>query len=124
MLRRLLPVTSPAAGAWRWRSDQWASATGFISSDDLTAARKLSARIRLGVTTCRSITMRLLAGLWILAVLMSGCSIVRVTSDCPDLPPPPVAAIEALQSTDDPTVDNWAVALERHHQMLDVCLGP
>ena len=67
--------------------------------------------------------MKSLIALSILTMLMAGCTTARVTSDCPDLPPPPRAAVDALQSAGDPAVDQWAVALERHYQMLDVCLG-
>ena len=67
--------------------------------------------------------MKLLTCLLSLTMLMSGCASVRVTSDCPALAPPPPAAVAALKGADDQAVDRWAVALERHYQMLDVCRG-
>ena len=67
--------------------------------------------------------MKSLAGLLILAMLMSGCASVRVTSDCPVLVPPPAAVVAALKGANDQAVDQWAVALERHYQMLDACRG-
>lgn len=67
--------------------------------------------------------MKSTLALGILMTLMTGCTSVRVTSDCPDLPPPPRAAVVALQNANDPAVDQWAVDLANHYDKLDVCLG-
>lgn len=67
--------------------------------------------------------MKSTIALVILAMLISGCTTARVVSDCPELPPPPAAAVAALQSAGDPAVDDWAVDLIKHYDKLDVCLG-
>lgn len=67
--------------------------------------------------------MRLSGALAILLTLTAGCTTGRVTSDCPDLPPPPRAAVTALGAANDPVVDQWAVDLAKHYDKLDVCLG-
>jgi hypothetical protein len=59
----------------------------------------------------------------ILATLTSGCTSVRAIGSCPDLPPPPEAAVIALQTADNPVVDEWAIDLANHYDKLDVCRG-
>lgn len=56
-------------------------------------------------------------------MLLGACTTVRVTGSCPDLPPPPRAAVVALQKAKDPAVDQWAVDLANHYDKLDVCRG-
>ena len=72
---------------------------------------------------CKITTMKSIAGLLILAGLMSGCASARVVGSCPPLPPPPLAAMDALQAAGDSAVDAWAVALDRHYRKLDACAG-
>lgn len=62
-------------------------------------------------------------GLLTLAGLMAGCVSGRVTGSCPNLSPPPIAAVDALQSAGSNDVDAWVVDLERHYQKLDACRG-
>lgn len=56
-------------------------------------------------------------------MLMTGCTTARVVGSCPDLPPPPPAAVRALEQANDPAVDQWAVDLANHYDKLDACLG-
>jgi len=44
-----------------------------------------------------------------------------VVGSCPVLPPPPTAAIDALEAAGNSAVDAWAIELDRHYQKLDVC---
>lgn len=60
-------------------------------------------------------------GLLTLTALMTGCASARVVGSCPVLPPPPVAAIDALEAAGNSAVDAWADALDRHYQKLDAC---
>ena len=73
---------------------------------------------------CNPTMIRSTLGLLILALPMTACASARVVGSCPPLPPPPVAAVDALQAAGDSGVDAWAVALARHYQKLDACMGP
>lgn len=46
-----------------------------------------------------------------------------MSGSCPPLPPPPVAAVDALQAAGNSAVDAWVIALDRHYDKLAVCLG-
>jgi hypothetical protein len=68
--------------------------------------------------------MKLTPRLLILLALMTvfgGCQAIAVDGPCPPLASPPVAAVDALQGANDPAVDAWAVALERHYAKLKAC---
>jgi len=70
--------------------------------------------------------MKLTVRLSILLALTIGlgaCRTSGIAGSCPSLPPPPVAAVDALQAAGDSAVDAWAVALDRHYQKLAVCRG-
>jgi hypothetical protein len=70
--------------------------------------------------------MKLTAKLSILTALMiacAGCQTTKVAGSCPSLAPPPVAAVDALRAVGDSAVDAWAIALDRHYQKLDACIG-
>lgn len=70
--------------------------------------------------------MKLIAKLSIPLVLMiacAGCTTTKVVGGCPSLPPPPIAAVDALQALGDSAVNVWAVDLDRHYQKLAVCRG-
>lgn len=66
--------------------------------------------------------MKSTAVLLTLTLLTSGCGIA-VDGACPPLAAPPVAAVDALQSARDPSVDAWVVMLDRHYQKLEACRG-
>lgn len=65
--------------------------------------------------------MRLTALFLILMALTSACGTVAVDGACPPLADPPVAALDALQSAHDPSVDAWVVMLDRHYLKLEAC---
>lgn len=62
-------------------------------------------------------------GLLTMAGLLTGCASARVVGSCPALPPPPLAAVNAMQAANDSAVDAWAIELDRHYQKLDACRG-
>lgn len=68
--------------------------------------------------------MRSTAALAILATLMTGCATVRVAGECPALPAPPAAAVEALEAAGGPAVDGWVVDLANHYDKIEVCRNP
>lgn len=67
---------------------------------------------------------KLTLALLILALPMTACaSVPKAAGNCPVLPPPPTAAVDALEGAQDSAVDAWAVALDRHYDKLAVCRG-
>ncbi|MCY1561072.1 hypothetical protein D9M68_982850 [compost metagenome] len=60
-------------------------------------------------------------GLLTLAWLMTACAPGRMVGSCPPLPPPPVAAVHALQAAGSSAVDAWAISLDRHYDKLAAC---
>ena len=56
-----------------------------------------------------------------LTTAFAGCQ--SVVGSCPQLSPPPVAAVNALQGAHNGAVDAWVVDLDRHYQKLAVCKG-
>lgn len=70
--------------------------------------------------------MKSIASLLTLLLLTTGlgaCQTTRTVGSCPVLPPPPVAAVDALQAAGNSAVDAWAVELDRHYQKLAACAG-
>lgn len=67
-----------------------------------------------------STMMKSTALLLILALPMTGCATVPISS-CPPLSQPPVAAVDALQAAGNSAVDAWVVDLDRHYQKLEIC---
>lgn len=70
--------------------------------------------------------MKLTANLVILTVLsiiLGGCATTRIVANCPQLTPPPDAAIDALETAGraDPETADWVVDLDRHYQKLETC---
>src|SRR5690606_26349298 len=71
----------------------------------------------------KSLFLRAILTLGAMLCLSACASVPKVAGSCPALPPPPAAAVDALQSANDSAVDAWAVALDRHYDKLDACRG-
>ena len=54
-------------------------------------------------------------------IVFAGCQ--SVVGSCPQLSPPPSAAIDALQGAGNSSVDAWVVDLDRRYQKLAACKG-
>lgn len=55
-----------------------------------------------------------------LITILGACSRL-VAIECVDLDPPPLAAVDALESANDPDVDTWVVKLSNHYRKLELC---